>query len=199
MKEVTVCDRQQDVDRVYTLQEVDGVKQLDLLNSFRETYPDLDQVQTVKQVMVMVNLSDEIRDWYLDFKKFRSVFVEKPEWLPDDKGAINDWAKLQSKMLDQKSKIAAWERRITDKSKQLKDEIAVVESEKRNYFKNLDPMLVINSLTVNHLSKSDVLELALEGDEDKRNELMKNKVRKHKEMLYVKFKETNVFDNPYAK
>jgi hypothetical protein len=171
---------------------------IDLVASFQESFPELDRASTKDQILFMVNINAGIRDWYFKYKQYRSTFLVKPDWLPNDKESLEDWAKLKDKLASQKKLFREWDTRIESKSKALKVEIDAVAGMKSKYMKELDPLLVIDSLTVNNLSARDALDIALEGDIDLRTKLMDEKVRLLKESYYAGYKNGN-FTNPYLK
>jgi len=180
----------------YVLSE--DYEDVDLLGSFRETFPDLDRISTKEQVLYMVNINPGIRDWYFKFKQYRTTFLQKPDWLPSGKESLEDWAKLKDKLSSQKKLFRDWDARIESKSKALKAEIDEVTSLKNKYMKDLHPLLVIDSLNVNNLPASDSLEIAIEGDVKLRARLIDKKVLALREQYYAAY-QNGTFTNPYLK
>lgn len=176
----------------------DNYKDIDLIGSFHESFPELTAATTKEQILYMVNINPGIRDWYLKFKQYRSTFLVKPDWLPDDKEALENWAELKDKLTRQKKMFREWDSRIESKSKALKAEIHDVSQQKSAYMKDLHPLLVISSLNVNFLSASDALEIALVGDFKERERLIADKVRILQQSYYTGYINGN-FTNPYLK
>lgn len=170
----------------------------DLLLSFRAAFSDLPAIDTKEQLYTLVNISEAVRTWYADYRNFRNVFLVKPEWLPNDPESIKLWQSLQSSKSEQKKVFRDWELRIEAKSKALKTEIELVRREKAKFFKNMDPLLIISSLTVNNLPVKDAFDIALEGDLVKREALINERVVAMQKRLYLDFK-NGVFINPYLK
>lgn len=190
----TVSQDLEEFDYILT----DDKDDIDLLMSFKESYPDLAAIGTKEQFLTMVNLNSGIRDWYLTYKKYRSTFLVKPAWLSSDKDSLDNWAKLQDKLASQKKMFRSWDVRIESKSIALKKEIEKVDAEKKQYMKTMDPLIAISSLTVNNLPVSDTLQIALEGDKDLRKILISSKVEKLKSSMYAALN-NGTFQNPFLK
>lgn len=183
----------------YSYVFTEDFSEVDIVGSFRSAFPEMNKITTRDQVLLLVNLSDEVRDWYLDFKKFNATLTQKPDWLPATDESIKYWQRLKDGKLEIKEANVKWESRIAKASAALKLAISEVENEKKIYYKNLDPILVIDSFSVNNLPRKDLLEIALTGEEEQRSALIQDKVVKFKQSVFNKYIETGHFDNPYLK
>lgn len=183
----------------YSYVFTEDFSEVDIVGSFRSAFPEMNKITTRDQVLLLVNLSDEVRDWYLDFKKFNATLTQKPDWLPATDESIKYWQRLKDGKLEIKEANVKWESRIAKASSALKLAISEVENEKKIYYKNLDPILVIDSFSVNNLPRKDLLEIALTGEEEQRSALIQDKVVKFKQSVFNKYIETGHFDNPYLK
>ena len=141
-------------------------------------------------------MSQEIRDWYLTFNESRRTILTKPEWLPSDQDGLNDWIYLQGKLEDHQKRLNEWNRGIVNAISDLRKHIKGIRNEKRKYYKNADPLIVIDSLTVEELPTQQILELVKISDLKLREDKQTRYLNELKEHYFLEWKK-NSFDNPY--
>lgn len=167
-----------------------------LVSNFKIDHPDAYQITTKEQILKLVNYSSNYRKWYLEWKELRSSYSERPEFLGDSPEDLSEWRNLDAARQDLKIISRKWQTEINVKSKELRATIDKIQKQKEEKYRTLDPILVINMLNVNNLPDDDLLEIAVEKDETKVDELIREKVLSMQKRLYKEYKETGEFNHP---
>lgn len=164
----------------YVLQKTKEQRKLEfddyLLLKFKEKFPDATRITTRDQIMTLISINDEVRDFYLDIKSLYEYGESKPDFLSNSEEDKQLWESVKIK-IDELNKLnKSWSDREERAANELKAVLSSVKDERNKYYNNLHPILVIKMLTVKNLNRSDAIDIALEGDDLKRSNMIKSKV-----------------------
>jgi hypothetical protein len=168
-----------------------------LIKCFRIDHPDATQITTRDQIMTLVNYSESFRKWYLEWKTLRTAYDERPAWIGESPEDLKLWKELEVERRLLKQCNQSWQAEINKASKDLRDVIDSVERKKKEKFRTLNPILAINMLNVNNLREKDLLQIALEPDLDKRDQLITKKVTDMQKHYFIQYKETKSVNLPF--
>jgi hypothetical protein len=147
--------------------------------------------------MTLVNYSESFRKWYLEWKTLRTAYDERPDWIGESPEDLKLWKELEVERRLLKQCNQSWQAEINKASKDLRDVIDSVERKKKEKFRTLNPILAINMLNVNNLREKDLLQIALEPDLDKRDQLITKKVTDMQKHYFIQYKETKSVNLPF--
>lgn len=170
-----------------------------LIQNFKIDHPDAVTVTTRDQILTLVNLSDDYRKWYLEWKELRNTFSERPSFIGDTPDDLRLWRELMEDRKQLKKANIGWTNQVNAKSRELRETIDRVERERKQYYESLNPVIVISLINVNNLPKDKLLSIALEGDLEKREELITKLVTEYQKEFFEKYKETGKVDFPWLK
>lgn len=103
---------------------------------------------------------------------------------------------MQKQIEIHEKRVSEWNRGIISGILDLKKRLSAIKNDKRKYYKNAHPLIVIYSLTVQDLPTSQILELVLINDLELRKEKQDRFIRELKSKCYHEWK-NDLFDNLY--
>lgn len=169
-----------------------------IIADFHHYFPSLISINTVTQLLSLVNMNREVRDWYKLWSLRESQTSIFPDWL--DKNSPSDLEAFDSLEQDRllfSVKNKSWNDRIRISSESLKNTIKQVDSEKKSYMDNLKPLHAINMVSVIHLPIEDQARLALVEDKEERSKLSGELILKYQKRLKGDY-DRGAYKNPFS-
>jgi hypothetical protein len=187
-----------DTDNDVRILDFDGDQDY-IVAEFKIAYPSVKSVDTTDKVLKLVSIDSDVRSWYIDVKKQRSISSSKPEWLESTRQHLDAWNKLDEKRAERKLKEANWSSEVEIKSKALKETVRKVEAERAKFFSSMDDLLIIDSISVNQLPINDKIELIQIEDDQERREFTKRKILTFQGQLFEEYINGGLKTDPFFK
>ena len=195
----------QDPNQSFSSQEEEINKSLntigdeaDFVDSFNTYFQKYDEkAENAEQILTAVRLSSEVEFWYYQYLEKKNFRDNQPQWInPDDTG-LKNWSKLNKQLDNHEKRLADWNKqKITLISNLLKG-LEGIKRDKLRYYKTIDPLLAIHSLTVENLPFSEMLEISSITDlgvRKRRQESLLLEFKKKQYQAYLDGKFKNPFD-----
>lgn len=148
-----------------------------LVSSFSTAYPALaSKIDTADKVRSLVNISHEIREWYLELKADSAIVSSLPLSMQEGGCSPEMWRAAQLDLARAKAAEKSWSDEVNAASATFRKVIDSVNSKRQSFYKTCSPMIVIARLNQDNLKLDDQVEIALESDPDKRKLLVRAKV-----------------------
>ena len=168
----------------------------DILAAFNESFDYIPDLASKDQLVHAIILSEELRLWFLKYVESRTTSIRKPVWLPNNSTGLNHWMTMQGLLEPHNKKLREWDRSSQNAVQELVKRTNSINNEKRRYFKNAHPLIIIHSLTVQNLSAQNIIDLVLITDLQLREEKQERLINEMKESYYNEWT-NNQFDNPF--
>lgn len=183
----------QNADAEYDFSNTDEA----LIQNFKIDHPDAVTITTKEQILTLVNLSDDFRSWYLEWKELRSSYDERPLFIGDSPEDLRLWRELTENRQELKKANKRWQDEINLESRKLRETVERVSKQREDYYSKLNPVVIISQINVNNLPREELLLVALEGDLDKRELLVEKFVLRMQKDLFKQYKDTGKVKFPW--
>ena len=169
-----------------------------LLNDFKTEYPSLNRITKKTQLDYLISVNDEIRDWYLSWKRVTNFETTKPSFLSDSKEDMQAWENLKIEREELRKYNKNWNTIENEAADTFKKVLKKIRIERKEYYNTLKPLHLISMLSVRHLDKDKLLEIALEPRERERSDLVKKEITLLQTTKYKEYLKTGIFSNPFC-
>lgn len=196
-RDSVVCDAVNSAKFTHT---VDASKsdETRLVEDFALYFPGNPSVVTRENVLALVSLNMEVREWYKRWSNIEGRSRVLPGWLDPKKNSdVDAYAKLQDEQAAKAQKESEWNERITKAASLMKRTVETVDSEKKAYYQGLSKLMQISMTTLIHLPLKDQIEITQAADDVSRKNLESLKLEELRKEL-KRALDAGTFKSPFA-
>lgn len=177
--------------------ESQGAYETRIMADFRHYFPDTSTIVNLKQLLRLVGSSKKVAEWYKTWNSEKAADNLAPDWIPNTVEDQERWLAAVRSAEGLKTREIGWTNRVKEKADALKEVVKTVDSERKAYVNTLDPLVIIDRVSVNELPFTDQQTLAVIDGDDDRKATGKRLLKAYKIKLYGDVKGSN-FVNPFG-